>query len=276
MPTENPTRARTKALALRARFRNHRLTPPSRLGTSFDSIDRSTLERRLVDSDCFCRDTGLGRMYHRNETSFREISSTDSLHVTLGSGNQVTTHVDRHSPLSRRQPGGDCRYSPLRVAAHNVTGMAGDLVRMAMGRKHASGDRTRRHGDLVDDEAVVRTLNAKERDGREGLLAFAAIDVAVQRSGTDARRWDIRLEARVAGALDQPRLEAAVRAALADDEAMARLRSGLDRGAEPPAVQVRLAADPEGDVVLVEIGGAGDDGAGALRVLHAVTAAYAG
>ncbi|MGI8757745.1 MAG: hypothetical protein ACR2K0_00385 [Acidimicrobiales bacterium] len=275
MPTENPTRARAKAPALWARFRNHRMTPPSRLGTHFDSTDRSALERRLADSDCFCRDTGLGRMYHRNETSFREISPTDSLHVTLGTGNEVATHVDRHSPLARRQPGGDCRYSPLRVAAHNVSGMAGDLVRMALGRKDPSVDRVQRHGDLVDDEAVVRALNAKEQDGGEGLLAFAAIDVAVLRSSTDERRWDIRLQAQVTGTLDQPRLKAAVQSALAHDEAMARLRSGQPLAGDPLAVRVRLGAGPEGDVVLVDVDHAGDDGVGALRVLHAVTAAYA-
>jgi hypothetical protein len=135
---------------------------PRRPGTEFNSADPEGLVQRLDDSDCFCRDTKVGRMYHPKEVSYREISSRDSLHVTLRDGRTVATHVDRHSPLARRQPGGDCRYSPVRIAAHNVTGAARDLVRLAM-RKERGHEHER---TLVDDHAVSEALIAKESDDR--------------------------------------------------------------------------------------------------------------
>jgi hypothetical protein len=44
-------------------------------------------------------------------------------------GEQVSAHVDLVSPLNfdRERP---AQYSPLRVVAHNLTGMAGDLSRL--------------------------------------------------------------------------------------------------------------------------------------------------
>ena len=143
----------TPSLWTRLRDRRHTSHPAS---ASFASSDPGRLERRLEQSDCFCRDSAIGKLYHRKEVSFREISTTDSLHVTIDEEGQVKTHVDRRSPLARRQPGGRCRYSPLRIAAHNVSGMAGDVVRLVLGPR-ASGlddDATSARLGGTDDEAM--------------------------------------------------------------------------------------------------------------------------
>ena len=171
MPTPYEIRARARMPRMLARLRPTRRPVPGRPGTAFDSSDPEGLVRRLDASDCFCRDTRAGRMYHPKDVSFRELAPRNSLHVTLRDGRTVATHVDRHSPLARRQTGGVCRYSPLRIAAHNVTGAARDLVRLAR--------RTAPHHEhehtLVDDHAVSELLSAKEADvsdrwGRPGTV----------------------------------------------------------------------------------------------------------
>lgn len=158
MSTHYEIRARARLPRMLARLRPTRRPAARRPGTEFDSSDPQGLVQRLEASDCFCRDTRVGRMYHPRDISFRELAPRDSLHVTLRDGRTVATHVDRHSPLARRQTGGDCRYSPLRIAAHNVTGAARDLVRLARRTApHHEHEQT-----LVDDHAVSEALSAKE------------------------------------------------------------------------------------------------------------------
>lgn len=162
MPTPMPPPKIRRVPRALARLGGRNRPMPKRPGTEFDSADPRGLVQRLDESDCFCRDTKVGRMYHPKDVSYREIASRDSLHVTVRDGRTVATHVDRHSPLARRQPGGDCRYSPLRIAAHNLTGAARDLVRMALGTERGhEHERT-----LVDDHTVSEVLSAKERGGR--------------------------------------------------------------------------------------------------------------
>lgn len=161
MTFQQSTRTRPSMPGLWSRLRDRRQAP-HRKSTRFASTDPESLQRRLADSDCFCRDTAVGKLYHRRQASFREISPTDSLHVTVSEDGLVTTHVDRHSPLARRQPGGTCRYSILRVAAHNVTGMAGDLLRLAVGPRAPGGHHDGEQG-LTDDVAVAETVASREQ-----------------------------------------------------------------------------------------------------------------
>lgn len=138
----------------------------NRPGTEFDSADPDELVRRLDASDCFCRDTKVGRMYHPREVSFRELTPRDSLHVTFGEDRTVSTHIDRRSPLARRQPGGFCRYSPLRIVAHNITGALNDVLRLTIGRRTSTADYLVDH--LVDDHAVSHTVAGKENGRLDG------------------------------------------------------------------------------------------------------------
>lgn len=162
MPTFDAlTRARHRAPALRSRPPRDQRGPAPRPGSEFRTPDVEDLLRRLDDSDCFCRDSRVGRMYHRRGVSFREISPKDSLHVTLGEGGQVATHVDRHSPLARRQPGGTCRYSLWRIAAHNLSGVAADLVRLALGRPDRRTQQLESERVPVDHEALTETVTTR-------------------------------------------------------------------------------------------------------------------
>ena len=163
MPVDVPTRARQRRPGPWSRRREQRhpsATPavPRRPGASFESPDPAALVANLEASDRFCRDTTIGRLYHPNRVSYREISAHDSLHVSVGEGNHVSAHVDRHSPLAtRRCSGPECRYSLLRIAAHNVSGMAADMWRVVRRRRQEqSGEGGA--GELpVDEQVLLRT-----------------------------------------------------------------------------------------------------------------------
>ncbi len=163
MPTFDPlTRARHRArLHPLDRLQVNQRGTTSRPGTEFRTPDVEELVQRLDASDCFCRDSRVGRLYHRRVASFREISPRDSLHITLDEVGRVATHVDRHSPLARRQPGGTCRYSPWRIAAHNLSGVAADLVRLALGRPDRRTQELELEQTPVDHEDLTETVSAK-------------------------------------------------------------------------------------------------------------------
>jgi HAD superfamily hydrolase (TIGR01490 family) len=110
---------------------------PVRRGAThhFTTEDPVALLRELEESGRFRRDTRLGAIFHRGQVSLREVSPTHSLHITVGKGNQVTAHVDRYSPLAARQTEEVARYAFHRVAAHNIAGIAGGLVRLIPDRR---------------------------------------------------------------------------------------------------------------------------------------------
>ncbi len=92
----------------------------------FTAMTAEYITRALDHSDRFHRDTNVGRIFHPGTISFREISSTDSLHIVID-GNRLSAHVDRISPLKCRNDGSTF-YSWTRVVAHNLSGMRGDLA----------------------------------------------------------------------------------------------------------------------------------------------------
>ncbi len=91
----------------------------------------TTVFSQLDAGGRFHRDSALGRIFHPGAVSFREISPTDSLHVSVLPGNRVSVHVDRVSPLVVRA--NRCRYSVVRAVAHNlavaVEAVAGFVLR---------------------------------------------------------------------------------------------------------------------------------------------------
>ena len=111
--------------------------PPVRRGAThhFTTEDPVALLRELEESGRFRRDTRLGAMFHRGKVSMREVSPTNSLHITVGKGNHVSAHVDRYSPLATSQPEQGARYALHRVAAHNLAGIADELARIIPGRR---------------------------------------------------------------------------------------------------------------------------------------------
>lgn len=143
-----------------ARMRAWRLSSlgPRAQRVHFAPEDADALMRELLESGNFCKDTGLGRVYHRRKVSLREISTTHSLHVSLRSDGLLSVHLDRISPAVGRKPGcDDCRYSVPTVIRHNVTGIAEDFVRLL------TRSRTHRHLDPANFsiEEIAKELKAE-------------------------------------------------------------------------------------------------------------------
>jgi hypothetical protein len=110
---------------LRARLLHH--------GGVFTTADPHGLSQALEASHRFRRDTRIGSLFHHPRISFREVAPTDSLHVVID-GNTVCSHIDRVSPLNL-DPDHRSHYSPTRVVAHNLTGIADDVARRLTGRR---------------------------------------------------------------------------------------------------------------------------------------------
>ena len=100
----------------------------------------------------FHRDSRLGRLFHPGTVSYREISATDSVHLSVTGENRVSVHVDRVSPLLVRA-GGRARYSVCRAVAHNATVLADVVGRLV--RRQPSDHRCHLDCEIVwvpDDE----------------------------------------------------------------------------------------------------------------------------
>ena len=196
--------------------------------------------------------------------SLRENVSADSLHVVVH-GNRVKAHVDRISPLAPASDGAS-GYSARQALAHNLAGMAQDVMRLLRGRQ----------GDHRCE------LDCAWATGESGTAARPP-DPAVSASC-------VRLEARVAGSLDEGRLRSALRSATGDGAALdvATCATGADLEAarqrldavavplERPPLRACLARHPGGDVLMLRLNHAAADGMGALAVLRRIAAGYAG
>ena len=234
--------------------------------------DAVALLRHLEISGRFHRDSGIGRLFHPGRMSFRENVASNSLHVVV-EGNRVAAHVDRVSPLGVR-PERRSRYSIRRAVAHNLVGMAQDLVELLRGRQ---GD----HRCELDCEWV----GGDEESGAGG----------AGRLHPEASAWSVQVEARVGSALDEARLRAALDAVLGggtrggdglevvacpDDDDLEATRRRLQHAptalTEGPPLKVVLARHPAGDVLMLNLNHAAADAPAAVRVLESVASAYAG
>ena len=231
--------------------------------------DPVALLRHLVASGRFHQDSGFGRIFHPGKASFRENLPTDSLHV-LVEGDRLAAHVDRVSPLGIR-PEGPSRYSLRRAAAHNVAWAVEDAVRVLRGRQ---GD----HRSRLDCQWMWDPLESRS-DDRDLLPPVA---------------WSVHLEARVGGRLDETRLRRAVACVVSrrpvardpfdvvdcpDDDALDKARVEHQSRRVPvgewPPLRARLARNPAGDVLMLNVNHAASDGSGALHVLRSIADAYA-
>jgi NRPS condensation-like uncharacterized protein len=243
--------------------------PPAQVADAAPAItDPVAVLRHLDVSGRFHRDSRLGRAFHSGSVSLRENVPTDSLHVVVH-GNRLKAHVDGVSPLAARSRG--TGYSLRRAIAHNLAGMAQDVVWLLRGRL---GD----HLCELDCEWL-----ASETHGTpdEELL------------DPTASTWSVQLEARVAGSLDDARLRAALGTALGrrdlerdplevvdcdDDDALdaarARLQSMAVAVTDDPPLHAYLARHPTGDVLMLNLNHAATDAVGAVRVLQRIARAY--
>lgn len=245
---------------------------PARVSTD----DPVGLFRAFEASGRFRRDTGLGRVYHPGKISLRENRPSNSLHISI-EGNRVSAHVDQVSPLNLSSTEPEARYSLLRIGAHNLSGMAADLVRLLRGRQ---GDH---RCELSCAWELGRVANDPEVHADRGDLV-----------NPTAVPWSVQLEAGVTGTLDERRLRAALVEALGlesrdpeildivecpDDTTLSATRAQFQGLAVPPAwppLRARLARRQGGDILMLNLNHAVSDGFGALRVLGAIARTYAG
>lgn len=218
----------------------------------------------------FRRDTGLGRIFHLGSFSLREAERESSLHISI-TGNRISAHVDKLSPLSR-PPQGPARYSLRSIVAHNLAGIAEDLGRLVRGRQG-------HHRSQLDCEWFWPDAAA---------MAVAGVrEVAEDPAG-------VQLEAGIERHLDEARLRRALAGVLGievvdvllvvvecpDQEAEAQVREKFQHVEVPltdgPPLRCLLARRPIGDLFMLNINHAAADGRGALHVLETIARAYAG
>ena len=80
-------------------------------------VKGKTLETYLYYNKKMCLDSGIGNLLHQDATSYREISSYSSLHISIR-GNELSAHIDQISPVKSRDKFGKCIFDPIRSQAH--------------------------------------------------------------------------------------------------------------------------------------------------------------
>ena len=113
------------------------------------------LLKALEANPRFRRDSLLGGIFHLGRISYREVSTTDSLHIVIA-GEQVSAHVDEISPL-RVQPDGSSRYAWGRVLAHNLLVVIGDAARRLRGQHGEQRCNLHCNVEWVDDDDSPRS-----------------------------------------------------------------------------------------------------------------------
>jgi hypothetical protein len=80
----------------------------------------AALGEALVATGRFCIAWGLGASEHPKQITLREISSSDSLHISIGPGDQLDAHIDRHSPVVEHPGSSFCPNLPSPAAISHI------------------------------------------------------------------------------------------------------------------------------------------------------------
>ncbi|HEU4388545.1 MAG TPA: DUF4157 domain-containing protein [Blastocatellia bacterium] len=86
----------------------------------FLGADVSAFPERLVGTGRFCEATGLGAKLHPNGPTLREVSGSDSLHLSVERPDQIEGHIDHYSPVPTH-PGRYCPNTPSPAAVGHIT-----------------------------------------------------------------------------------------------------------------------------------------------------------
>jgi outer membrane protein OmpA-like peptidoglycan-associated protein len=79
------------------------------------------LPQTLVDTGRFCEAHGLGALMHPGGPTLRQISGTDSLHVSVESDGLIEAHIDGYSPVPEHPGGRFCPNTPTPAALAHIT-----------------------------------------------------------------------------------------------------------------------------------------------------------
>jgi hypothetical protein len=86
----------------------------------FMSPSGDKLVDALMGTGRFCKAQGVGASQHPGQKTFREISGSDSLHVSVGPGNRFDAHIDKFSPVTESSGSSLCSNSPTVAALTHI------------------------------------------------------------------------------------------------------------------------------------------------------------
>jgi hypothetical protein len=96
------------------------IVPGSTPSVYFMTPSWQALHRALMATGKFCMAHGTGASEHKGQTTLREISGSDSLHISLGPGNQFDAHIDRLSPTPGPTGTSFCSNDPTPEALRHI------------------------------------------------------------------------------------------------------------------------------------------------------------
>lgn len=86
----------------------------------FISLAGDALIKGLMATGRFCMGHGTGASQHPGQTTLREISGSDSLHVSIGPGNKFDAHIDKYSPVTEHPGSSFCSNRPSVAALTHI------------------------------------------------------------------------------------------------------------------------------------------------------------
>lgn len=99
----------------------HRLTVPGLTpSVIFMSRSGNALLDALMATGQFCQASGLGASQHPGQSTLREISGSDSLHISIGPGDQCDAHIDHHSPVAVHPGSSFCSNAPSSATVGHI------------------------------------------------------------------------------------------------------------------------------------------------------------
>jgi hypothetical protein len=86
----------------------------------FMSLGGKKLIDALMATGRFCMARGIGASQHPGQTTLREISGSDSMHVSIGPGERFDVHIDRYSPVTEHPGSSFCSNRPSVAALTHI------------------------------------------------------------------------------------------------------------------------------------------------------------
>jgi len=100
----------------------------------FMSLGGDALINALMATGRFCRAYGAGASQHPGQSTLREISGSDSLHISIGPGDRFDAHIDKYSPTPEHTGSSFCSNLPTVAAiTHIVRELVPEKVRKKTG-----------------------------------------------------------------------------------------------------------------------------------------------
>ena len=108
--------------------------PGSTPSVYFMSVAGGALIKALMATGRFCTAYGAGASQHPGQTTLREISGSDSLHISIGPGDRFDAHIDKYSPVTEHPGSSFCSNRPSVAAlTHIGCELVPELVRKKTG-----------------------------------------------------------------------------------------------------------------------------------------------